>query len=242
VKVFIPAAGFGKRMGNLTAKIPKPMLTISGIPLIHIALYYAWKWGATDAIINTHHFGEKIIHNLRNFPHFKIHFSEEKSEILGTAGGMKTGISRFWKDTEYFLSINPDLILFPNENFIPMPKNFSGKALLYLHNRNENDEYTSLSLADGKVKFSSGDRPADYFYIGAGIFNTSIFDRISPERYSDLSDIFGELEKSSLLEGRLFSGSVLDVGDLDRYEKMKNFDIFSKINEKSFREFQKGWV
>ncbi|MCE9501818.1 MAG: NTP transferase domain-containing protein [Leptospira sp.] len=238
VKVFIPAAGYGKRMGSLTQEIPKPLLTVSGVPLIHIALFNAWRWGATGAIINTHYLGEKIIDNLKNFPHFKIDFSEEKKEILGTAGGIKTGISRFWKNEDYFLSINPDLVLFPDENFNPMRGNFRRSSLLYLHPKEQGDENTSLDLQNGKVRFVKG----NLFYIGLGVFHSSILKNVPVESYYDLVNIFHDLEAAGELEGSLFSGQVFDAGDRAKYEKMNEIALFDRIDHKLFLEFQKGWA
>ncbi|MEQ9364485.1 MAG: NTP transferase domain-containing protein, partial [Leptospirales bacterium] len=86
MKAFILAAGFGKRMGELTANRPKPLLPLSGQPLIVYTLFQLHRWGVTEAMINLHYLGEQIEAALRNFPHFPLRYSHE-SRLLGTAGG-----------------------------------------------------------------------------------------------------------------------------------------------------------
>jgi glucose-1-phosphate cytidylyltransferase len=51
MKVVIFCGGLGVRMGEATQRIPKPMITIGGRPILwHIMKYYA-SWGHTDFIL-----------------------------------------------------------------------------------------------------------------------------------------------------------------------------------------------
>jgi glucose-1-phosphate cytidylyltransferase len=51
MKVVIFCGGFGVRMGEATQRIPKPMITIGGRPILwHIMRYYA-SWGHTEFIL-----------------------------------------------------------------------------------------------------------------------------------------------------------------------------------------------
>lgn len=51
MKAIIPAAGYGSRMGALTAKRPKACLTVHGVPLIRYALDGAISFGAVEIVI-----------------------------------------------------------------------------------------------------------------------------------------------------------------------------------------------
>ncbi|EMY55290.1 nucleotidyl transferase domain protein [Leptospira interrogans serovar Copenhageni str. M20] len=85
MKFFIPAAGFGTRMKELTKNVPKPLLTVNGIPIIYYSLFQAWKQNAEVAIINIHYLGEKIRKELETFSLFPLVFSEEKKRNFGNS-------------------------------------------------------------------------------------------------------------------------------------------------------------
>ena len=54
------AAGFGTRMGALTADRPKPLIPVAGRPLIDHALALAEEAGAAPVVVNLHYRGEQI--------------------------------------------------------------------------------------------------------------------------------------------------------------------------------------
>ena len=51
----ILAAGFGKRMGSLTDKIPKPLIKINNIPLLKNCIDFLLNIGCEKIVINTHY-------------------------------------------------------------------------------------------------------------------------------------------------------------------------------------------
>ncbi|MCB1192569.1 MAG: NTP transferase domain-containing protein [Leptospiraceae bacterium] len=223
MKCFIPAAGFGTRMGDLTSSLPKPLLTISGIPLLEIAIRTALSWGIGTFIVNTHYQADKIHQFLKKFDSLDIIISHEKEAILGTGGGIRTGLEGQLQDNEYFLVLNPDLLLFPESSFYPFPDNFSGDALLYLSQKTEDDQNTSLKLSGGKVYFGEG----NYYYIGLGVFKKSILSSVPLKQFFDFRELFIQLSKEGRLFGKEFPGKVVDVGDKELYLKHKDlFFIF----------------
>ena len=54
------AAGFGTRMGALTADRPKPLIEVAGRTLIDHALALAEEAGAAPVVVNLHYRGEQI--------------------------------------------------------------------------------------------------------------------------------------------------------------------------------------
>ena len=51
MRVVIFCGGFGVRMGDETHKIPKPMITVGGRPILwHIMRWYA-SWGFDDFVL-----------------------------------------------------------------------------------------------------------------------------------------------------------------------------------------------
>ena len=64
MKVFILAAGYGKRLRPLTEKLPKPLIKINNKPLIYWNLKKIKKAGFNDVVINTHYLSNKIIRSI----------------------------------------------------------------------------------------------------------------------------------------------------------------------------------
>lgn len=87
----ILAAGFGTRLGELTALRPKPMLEICGTPLVRWSARWLAHHGVREVAVNLHHLGEQIRDNLGDGSELglDIRYSEEEGMILGTGGGLR---------------------------------------------------------------------------------------------------------------------------------------------------------
>ncbi|TGK50409.1 nucleotidyltransferase family protein [Leptospira kanakyensis] len=225
MNAFVLAAGFGKRMGSLTENCPKPLLKIQGITLLDYSLYLLNEWKISNVWINTHYLGEKIKSHLQNFTKFPIHVIEEKTEILGTAGGIRTGLP---KDSlnESILLINPDTLFFPNPDFSPNDSLSDGiKIHLYLLPSPPNQNYTQINIGEnGSLEFGKG----AYYYIGLAILNPNCLIHLEKNKYYDLSDIFKECAARGEITGEVFSGTVLDLGTKELWDSYIQKDIFGK--------------
>ncbi len=86
----IMAAGFGTRLGELSARRPKPMLPVCGAPLVRWAALWLRSQGIREIVINLHHRGEQIEEELGDGSALglAIAYSRE-AEILGTGGGLR---------------------------------------------------------------------------------------------------------------------------------------------------------
>ncbi len=83
------AAGFGTRMGALTADRPKPLIEVAGRPLIDHARHLAGDAGVSHVVANAHYRADQITAHLA--PH-DIPVSVERPEILDTGGGLKAAL------------------------------------------------------------------------------------------------------------------------------------------------------
>ena len=86
--LMIFAAGFGTRMGALTADRPKPLIPVAGRPLIDHALDMASGAGARRVVANTHYKAEQLAAHLTPKG---IAISHEP-QILETGGGLKAAL------------------------------------------------------------------------------------------------------------------------------------------------------
>ncbi len=104
-KAFILAAGFGTRLRPYTNKIPKPMVSIAGKPIIHHIIDKLKKSGITEITVNTHYKNKIIEDFLSNIDSPRIRTSYEP-DILDTGLGIKKALDNF--DNKPFIIINGD--------------------------------------------------------------------------------------------------------------------------------------
>lgn len=110
MKALVLSAGYGERLRPLTEKIPKPLLTIGGRPLIHYPLLMLKHAGITEIAINVHHLADQIQNELGDGSSLgiKITYSPEKT-LRGTGGPLPALRSFFGKES--FVVLNSDTIL-----------------------------------------------------------------------------------------------------------------------------------
>ena len=110
MKAMILAAGLGTRLRPLANTIPKPLLPISGTPLIVWNLLLLKRHGFQDVVINLHHLGPMIEQTLGNGSRYgvRIIYSREPV-ILGTGGGLKQAEPHF--SGESVLVLNGDTLV-----------------------------------------------------------------------------------------------------------------------------------
>ena len=89
MKVILLAGGFGTRLSGYTKTIPKPMVEISGKPLLLHQIELCRKFGFTNIYILIHHKGDVIKKYFGDGEKFevKITYQEEKFP-RGTAGAV----------------------------------------------------------------------------------------------------------------------------------------------------------
>jgi len=87
----ILAAGYGTRLGELTARRPKPMMPLCGAPLVRWTALWLRSQGLRELVINLHHLGEQIEDELGDGRALglAIAYTRESEAIAGTGGGLR---------------------------------------------------------------------------------------------------------------------------------------------------------
>jgi NDP-sugar pyrophosphorylase family protein len=90
MQALIFSAGLGTRMRGLTADRPKALVEVSGHPLIDHVLDNLHRAGVTDAVVNLHHFADKLEGHLRSreTAGLRLQFSDERDLLRDTGGGL----------------------------------------------------------------------------------------------------------------------------------------------------------
>ncbi|PST17540.1 nucleotidyltransferase family protein [Mesorhizobium plurifarium] len=101
------AAGLGTRLRPITDTLPKPLVRISGKPMIDYVLDLLAAAGVTRAVVNVHHFADQMEAHLsrREAPHILI--SDERDALMNSGGGLARGLKLL--DEGPVLVMNADL-------------------------------------------------------------------------------------------------------------------------------------
>jgi len=97
MNALIFAAGLGTRLKPLTDTMPKAMVPVCGKPLVQLLLERLRAAGATQVVINVHHFARQIIDFVEQNAGFglDVRFSDETDQLLETGGGLKKAARLF---------------------------------------------------------------------------------------------------------------------------------------------------
>ncbi len=99
------AAGFGTRMGALTAHQPKPLVRVAGRPLIDHALDLVRAYGADRIVANLHYLPEALEQHLSGTG---VALSHEIPEILETGSGLRKALPLLGAET--VITMNTDTV------------------------------------------------------------------------------------------------------------------------------------
>ena len=90
MKAVLLAAGKGKRLGEITRGIPKPMIPLYGKPVFEWNIGLCKKYGITDIFINLHHLPNIVTDYLGTGERFGVTLTyAHEAKLLGTGGGVK---------------------------------------------------------------------------------------------------------------------------------------------------------
>jgi MurNAc alpha-1-phosphate uridylyltransferase len=107
-RAMVLAAGLGTRMRAFNGQIPKPLVQVGGKPLIDYVLDRLAEQGVERAVVNVHHLADQIERHLAGRARPQIVISDERAELLGTAGGVVKALPQLG-DAPFF-HVNSDTI------------------------------------------------------------------------------------------------------------------------------------
>lgn len=205
------AAGFGTRMGALTASRPKPLIEVAGKPLLDHALAVADAAGATDMAINLHYLGDQIVAHLGPRP---IALSWERPQILETGGGLRAALPVLGAGP--VMALNTDAVWTganPLTQLMAAWDESEMDALLLLLPATRALGHTGcgdfLMAADGRIARANG--AAGPVYLGAQIIRSSAVLAVSEPVFS-LNRVWDDLIAKGRAFGLIHQGGWCDVG------------------------------
>lgn len=206
----ILAAGFGTRMGALTAARPKPLIPVAGRALIDHALAQARGAGVGRIVVNGHYHADQMRAHLAGMA--DVAFSEEQPVILDSAGGIRHALPLL--DADVIFSLNADAV-WTGANALTqlaaawMPARMDVLALMVPQARAVGRQAAGDFARDGNGRLD-WDRAGEV-YTGAQILKTSLLSGY-PDGPFSLHDVW----RDAMARGRMFgiahAGHWADVG------------------------------
>jgi N-acetyl-alpha-D-muramate 1-phosphate uridylyltransferase len=215
------AAGLGLRMRPLTDKMPKPLVSVAGKPLLDHVLDRLVDVGVERAVVNIHYLGEQIEQHLKDRTTPAITISDERGLLLGTGGGVvkalpALGDAPFFhvnSDTLWIDGVKPNLARLA-EHFDPAEMD----ALLLLACTSITSGYSGrgdfLMLPDGRLKKRGEREVVPFVYAGAAILSPAMF-KDAPEGEFSLTALFDRAAETGRLHGLRLEGLWMHVGTPD---------------------------
>ncbi len=216
----VMAAGLGKRMRPLTITRPKPMVKVSGKPLIDFALDHLAEAGVAKAVVNVHYLPDSLeAHVLaRKKPQCAI--SDERPLLLETGGGMVRAAAQGLLPDPFFC-INSDNLWLdgPEDAFHQLSRNWNPQvmdALLLVvpHSGARNYRGKGDFHLDpvGRIGRRRSGRIAPFIYTGIQIVSGRLL-RDPPDGPFSTNILWSRAIEEGRLYGTTFSGQWFEVGD-----------------------------
>ena len=208
------AAGFGTRMGALTATRPKPLIPVAGRALIDHALTIADQANTSPRVANLHYLGDQIARHLagRN-----VALSWERDTILETGGGLRAALPQLGPGP--VMTLNTDAVWTGHNPLIQLENAWDDAkmdALLLLLPAGQAWGHTGNGdfLMDASSRLSRAAGQPGAVYLGAQILRTDTLATI-PDRVFSLNRVWDGMIAQGRAFGLIHDGQWCDVGHPD---------------------------
>lgn len=222
MKAMILAAGRGERMRPLTDRVPKPLLSVGGKPLIEWHVERLAKAGFDTLVINHAHLGKMIESFLGDGRRYGVDiFYSPEPEALETAGGIAFALPHL--GTEPFAVVNGDI--FCDYDFLHLAtvvKNMSTRidmnhGHLVMVNNPAHHPGGDFSLVDGRLSPTGAQMLT---FSGIGVYRTELFRGIPAGSKCKLIEPLRFAMAQGRLGGEYFGGRWVDVGTPQRLKEL----------------------
>jgi glucose-1-phosphate cytidylyltransferase len=221
-KVAILCGGKGVRLRPLTEQIPKPLIKLSGKPIIERLLELYVQKGFNDFYLCIGHLGQKIIDHFESKKQFNIQYVDSGAEA--------TPLQRIYDLKDLFedrilLSYGDTIADINFEDFLKTHER-SGTAATILTAPFVSPFGLVNWSEDGNLLKSFEEKPVLDYYVGYVILEKEIFSKITPEMLQDpvgLVTLFKLLIEEKNLSGYKHDGPKITFNtdhELEHAEKL----------------------
>jgi N-acetyl-alpha-D-muramate 1-phosphate uridylyltransferase len=212
------AAGLGTRMRPLTDKMPKPLVSVGGKPLLDHVLDRLVEADVATAVVNVHYLPDQIIEHVKDRATPRVVISDERDMVLGTGGAVVKalpllGDAPFYHlnaDTMWLDGVQPNLLRLA-EAFDPARMDIlllmapTASSIGY----EGNGDYAMLP--DGALRKRREHQVVPFVYAGVAIMSPAIF-ADAPDGEFSLTKMFDAANAQERLFGLRLDGTWMHVG------------------------------
>ena len=215
MKVFLLAAGLGRRLLPHTASRPKCLIDIGGRPLLSWHVEKLKSFGIDDLIINLFHEGEQIKNFLGDGSKWgmSIEYVYEK-ELLGTGGGIGNALNSI--GSEPFIVMSGDV--WTNFDFTNLSLNEGSLAHLILIENPPENPGGDMFLDEGKVNSSSKGRSLTFS--GLALIDPKLFIGAKEGKYDLWQEILLPASEKGLVSAEVYGGYLVNINTIEDLEKL----------------------
>ena len=214
-RAMVLAAGRGARLRPITDRLPKPLVPVSGTPLIDSRLAALAAAGITEVVINVAYRGSQIIQHVGDGARWglQVQYSDEGALALETGGGIARALPLL--GAEPFLVCNADAWSdMPLDGLVDLAMHWSGETLGH------------LVVVPKPVGQASGDFDLQgellarggahaMTFSGYSVLHPALFAGTSAERFA-LAPLLFDAADAGRLSGEAYAGQWCDVGTPER--------------------------
>lgn len=216
-RAMVLAAGLGTRMRPITERIPKPLVEVAGRTLIDRALDLLVHAGVRLAVVNVHYLADQLIAHLQDRHDIEVVISDEREELLDSAGGVIHALPHLGGEPFYVLNADTFWLDGPEPELGRLASAWDPQEmdiLLMLVDRARAHGHAGMGdfwlNADRRLTRATGVEAAP-IYAGAAIVHPRIFAGSRAGRAS-LNRYFDSAISSGRLCGMLMQGQWITVG------------------------------
>lgn len=236
-KVVLMVGGKGKRLGQLTDKIPKPMLKVGDKPVLHTIINNFVGYGYRNIVMCVNYKSNVIKDYFGDGSDFGVNIDYILEENqMGTAGALSLLKE---KPKDPFFVMNGDLLTNVNfENIHDFYISNNANALMCVGGYDFQVPYGVVNIENSKI-LSIEEKPLHKFFVNAGIYMLSpeVLEYVPKKQFYDMTTFFERLisENKNVISFPLRE-YWLDIGHIEEYKKAKDeyHEVFKCTNTKPF--------
>lgn len=238
MKAMIFAAGLGTRLRPITDTLPKALVPVCGKPLIEYVAIKLKASGIEEAVVNVHHFADKVEAWVAGQDIMTINISDERQMLLET-GGAVLNARRYLDGSGHFLIHNVDILSDVDLGWFMAQVRPEALATLLVSDRKSSryllfDPQTMRLVGwknenTGEIRPSGividEDRCVKLAFSGIHIMSDKVFEAMEgyPERFPVIDFYLDKCLSYEIYGVRAENMNLIDVGKLDTLEQAERF-------------------